>query len=214
MAGPLRGVLARLARRTVWALAHGVRPVSALAPSRGVAPGAESGTKRDGLAPAHGRLDGRARAPSGRRREKKDSPVGQAPGRSRGGFTTKLHLSCDAYGRICALALTGGQAGDCPQAPGLLRSHLRTGQAVLADRAYDADYVRVQIRQAGAVAVIPGKKNRRVPVEHDAEIYKERNQVERAINSLKRFRAVATRFDKRAANYFATCCLIAALIWP
>ena len=122
-------------------------------------------------------------------------------------------MSCDAHGRICALALTGDQAGDCPQAPGLLRSHLRAGQAVLADRAYDADYVRVQIRQAGAGAVIPSKKNRTVPIAHDAEIYKERNQIERAINGLKRFRAVATRFDKRAANYFATCCLIAALTW-
>ena len=91
--------------------------------------------------------------------------------------------------------------------------HLRTGQAVLADRAYDADYVRAQIQQAGATAVIPGKKNRTVPIEHDAEIYKERNRIERAINGLKRFRAVATRFDKRAANYFATCCLIVALTW-
>ena len=122
-------------------------------------------------------------------------------------------MSCDAHGRICALALTGGQAGDCPQALGLLVHHLQTGQAVLADRAYDADYVRIQIRQAGAGAVIPSKKNRTVPIEHDAEIYKERNQIERAINGLKRFRAVATRFDKRAANYFATCCLIAALTW-
>ena len=83
----------------------------------------------------------------------------------------------------------------------------------MAEWAYDADYVRVQIAQAGAVAVIPGKKNRVMPGEHDAEIYKEQNQVERAINGLKRFRAVATRFDKRAANYFATCCLIAALTW-
>ena len=130
-----------------------------------------------------------------------------------GGFTTKRHLSCDAHGRIYALALTGGQAGDYTKAPGLLRSHLRAGQAVLADRAYDADYVRVQIAQTGAVAVIPGKKNRIVAVEHYAEICKERNQVERAINGLKRSRAVATRFDKRAANYFATCCLIAALTW-
>ena len=128
-------------------------------------------------------------------------------------MTTKRHLSCDAYGRICALALTGGQAGDCPQAPGLLRSHLRAGQAVLADRAYDADYVRAQIGQAGAGAMIPGKKNRTIPIEHEAEIYKERNQIERAINGWKRLRAVATRFDKRAANYFATCCLIAALMW-
>ena len=111
------------------------------------------------------------------------------------------------------MALIGGQAGDCPQAPGLLRNHLRPGQAVLADRAYDADYVRAQIQQAGATAVIPTKKNRITPLAHDAEIYKERNPIERAINGLKRFRAVATRFDKRATNYFATCCLIAALTW-
>ena len=91
--------------------------------------------------------------------------------------------------------------------------HLRPGQAVLADRAYDADYVRTQIQQAGATTVIPSKKNRTVPLPHDAEIYKERNRIERAINGLKRFRAVATRFDKRAASYFATCCLIAALTW-
>jgi transposase len=91
--------------------------------------------------------------------------------------------------------------------------HLRSGQAVLADRAYDAGYVRTQIQQAGATAVIPSKKNRLIPLGHDTEIYKERNRIERAINGLKRFRAVATRFDKRAANSFATCCLIAALTW-
>ena len=84
---------------------------------------------------------------------------------------------------------------------------------MLADRAYDAEYVRAQIQQAGATAVIPSKKNRLFPRDHDTKLYKERNQIERAINGLKRFRAMATRFDKRAANYFATCCLIAALTW-
>ncbi|MBF9240014.1 transposase [Hymenobacter sp. BT683] len=49
--------------------------------------------------------------------------------------------------------------------------------------------------------------------EHEAEICKERNQIERAINGLKRFRALASGFDKRAANYFASCCLIATLTW-
>ena len=62
--------------------------------------------------------------------------------------------------------------------------------------------MRVQIGQVGAEAVILGKKNRTIPIEHDAETYKEGNRIERAINGLKRFRAVATRFDKRAANYF------------
>ena len=46
-----------------------------------------------------------------------------------------------------------------------------------------------------------------------AYYYKERNHIERAINGLKRFRVVATRFDKRATNYFVACCLIAALTW-
>ena len=58
---------------------------------------------------------------------------------------------------------------------------------MLTDRAYDADYVRVQIGQAGAGAVIPNKKNRIISIEHDIEMYKERNQIERAINGLKRF---------------------------
>jgi transposase len=85
------------------------------------------------------------------------------------------------------------------------------GQAVLADRAYDADYGRVHIAQTGAVAVIPSKKNRVVPLEHDAGISKVGNQIDRAVNGLKRFRAIATRFAQRATAYFATCCLIAAL---
>ena len=72
-------------------------------------------------------------------------------------------------------------------------------------------WVLVQVQNA--TAVILGKKNRPVPLAHDAKIYKERNHLERAINGLKRFRAVAARFDKRATNYFAVYCLIATLTW-
>ena len=84
---------------------------------------------------------------------------------------------------------------------------------MLADRADDAGYGRDQLQQAGATAVIAGKKNRTLPSAPDAEIYQERHHIERAINGLKRFRAGATRFDKRATNYVATCCLLAALTW-
>ena len=135
--GPWHTVCARFRR---WRQA-GVWPrVLAAGAGRGCWPRVlAAGAKRDGLAPAPGGRHGRTRAPGGRRREKKDSPVGQALGRSRGGFTTNPRLSCDAQGRICALALTGGQAGGCPQAPGLPVRHRQAGQAVLADRAYDAE---------------------------------------------------------------------------
>ena len=81
---------------------------------------------------------------------------------------------------------------------------------MLADRAYDAGYMREQIQRAGAKAVILGKKNRLVPLVHDADIHKERNHIERATNGLKCFRVVATRFDKRAANYLPPV----ASLWP
>lgn len=68
---------------------------------------------------------------------------------------------------------------------------------------------RTHIQQARATAVITSKKNRIVLIERETETYKLRNHIERAIYCLKRFLAVATRFDKLAANYFATCNLIA-----
>lgn len=76
-------------------------------------------------------------------------------------------MSCDARGRLDALALTGGHAHDGPQAPGLRRGHLRPGQAVLADRAHDAGYVRARIQRAGTTAVIPSQKTRATPAAYD-----------------------------------------------
>ena len=111
------------------------------------------------------------------------------------------------------MALTGGQAGDCPQAVALLAPDLRAGQRVLADRAYDAGYVRAQIARAGAEAVIPSKKNRKQVIAHDREIYKHRNQIERCINRLKACRGLATRFEKTAAAYLALVTLAAVLMW-
>ena len=111
------------------------------------------------------------------------------------------------------MALTGGQAGDCPQAPNLLTPDLRPGQQVLADRAYDADYVRAQIAQAGAQAVIPSKKNHKEFIPHDEQIYKNRNQIERCFNRLKAYRAVATRFEKTELAYLALVTIAAIRMW-
>ena len=99
--------------------------------------------------------------------------------------------------------MTAGQAGGCPQAPALLAPDLRPGPRVLADQAYDADYVRDQVRAAGAEAVIPSKKNRTHVIEHDEEIYKNRNHIERCFNRLKRFRGLASRYEKNASTFLA-----------
>lgn len=111
------------------------------------------------------------------------------------------------------MALTGGQAGDCPQAPALLAADLRAGQQVLADKAYDADYVREQIAQAGAQAVIPSKKNRKKVILHDEEVYKNRNQIERCFNRFKAYRAIATRFEKTELAYLALVTIAASRMW-
>lgn len=75
-------------------------------------------------------------------------------GRSRGGLTTKVHALVDANGLPLELVLTPGQAGDCPVAERLL-GHLHEGTIVLADKAYDADWLRRQIEAAGAAPNIP-----------------------------------------------------------
>lgn len=95
----------------------------------------------------------------------------------------------------------------------MLAPDLRAGQRVLADRAYDTNKVRAQVAQAGAEAVIPSKKNRKQIMDHDQEIYKHRNQIERCINRFKAYRGLATRFEKTASAYLALVTLAAIRMW-
>ena len=74
---------------------------------------------------------------------------------------------------------------------------------MLADRGYDADWIREFARQKGAWANIPPKRNRIQPVCFSAYLYRARNLVERFFNKIKQCRRIATRYDKLAANYLA-----------
>lgn len=129
-------------------------------------------------------------------------------GRSRGGLTTKIHALVDAAGRPIRLKLTEGQAHDGRSAVDMLSS-LGPGQVLLADRGYDADYLRDPLLARGAVANIkPMPHRKRVPA-FDRTIYRKRNIVERFFNKLKHFRAVATRYDKTDDNFLASVQLAA-----
>ena len=84
---------------------------------------------------------------------------------------------------------------------------------LLADRGYDADWIRELARQQGACANIPPKRNRKDPICFSPYLYRARNLVERFFNKIKQFRRVATRYDKLSVNYLAFIKLASIRIW-
>ena len=102
-------------------------------------------------------------------------------------------------GHPAVLKVTGAEAADSPHLPDLIAG-LST-QAVLADKGYDSNANRETIHAAGAVACIPPKKNRLQVITYDRHLYKERNMIERFFGRIKQFRRIATRYDKKAANF-------------
>ena len=134
-------------------------------------------------------------------------------GRSRGGLSTKIHALVTETGLPIRLHLTPGQDHDAPVCRVLL-DQLQPGQLVLADKAYDADWIRDMILEQGAIAVIPSKSNRKMPKEFDAELYKMRNRIERFFGRLKAsFRRIATRYEKTSQNFMAMIKLAAVRLW-
>ena len=120
-------------------------------------------------------------------------------------------MACDTLGRPVRFLLAPGNSHDILAVPILLEGH--RPQAVLADRAYDANSLRQYLDQIGAEAVIPSTRSRRAPIPHNATIYKLRNRIERCFNTLKHFRRFATRYDRLAANYLAFIHIAASMIW-
>jgi transposase len=140
-----------------------------------------------------------------RRVEKKWDGTGgqdeQALGRSRGGFGTKLHGGFNGLGQPVELIVTPGQASDIGQAEALLADH--TPEVVIADKGYDKRALVEEVEGRGAEAVIPTQKNRKEQRAIDPHLYRERNVCERFWAQAKQFRRVATRYEKKAANFLA-----------
>jgi transposase len=136
----------------------------------------------------------------------------QQMGRSRGGLSTKIHAIVDGNGLPVQLGLTSGEAHDNRLCARLLAG-LRPQALLLADRGYDADWIRTLVAQRGAWANIPPKRNRKNPICFSAHLYRGRNLVERFFNKIKQCRRVATRYDKLATNYLAFVKLACIRLW-
>ncbi len=158
----------------------------------------------------------------------------EALGRSRGGVSTKIHLAADARARPISRVITPGQRHDTvaftPVMAGIRIHRHGPGRPrtrpdrVLADKAYSNRPIRAQLRRRRIKTTIPERVDQQAhrarkgrqggrPPHFDPETYKGRNVVERAINKLKQFRAVATRYDKRAYIFSGTVDVASIRIW-
>lgn len=134
----------------------------------------------------------------------------EAIGLSVGGLSTKIHAKVDSLGQLVSIVLTPDQVHESQVALEVfVGEHC---EFFLADKAYDIDHFRESLAEIGIQAVIPSKKNRLKPTVHDRHIYKERNIVERFFQKIKRFRRIATRYDKTARMYLTGVMFVSILL--
>jgi transposase len=159
------------------------------------------GVERDGPSGPDVRLDGGQGSRFGRRRKR--GARRQALGRSRGGFSTKIHLKTDYDGAPLAFHLTGGEAADSPVFPLLLDIGPDiTPRAALTDKGYDAKSNRSTSRERSICPIIPTRSNaKNRPTFFPKLLYKKRARIEQTFGKLKRFKRVALRCEKTAKSF-------------
>jgi len=113
----------------------------------------------------------------------------------------------DLLGRPAILRLTAGNVADVTMAGTLMDAAGRV-RCLIADKGYDANALRRRLHAEGAEAVIPGRSNRKVPIDYDERRYKGRWRIEAAFCRLKDFRRIATRYDKLARNFLSAVALV------
>ena len=138
-------------------------------------------------------------------------PHDHAPGRSRGGFGTKIHLVCDGHGFLVAIHVTAGQRHESKFfEPTMARRlfHRRRGQRrwplrLAGGKGYSYPRIRRWCKRRRVEAVIPTRKTQPRDDTFDKQTYKRRNIVERVVGWYKEYRSPGTRYEKLAVNYVA-----------
>jgi hypothetical protein len=198
----------------VWALEQRLETVLAAEPARRVRGNARhvGGNERHRSPRPDGRFDDRARPCLGGRRKR--GQEGQALGRSRGGFSSKIHLKFDFDGLPLAFHLTGGEASDSRNFEILLDIGPDIApRAVLGDKGYDAKANREAARRRGICPAIPYRENAAAkPAFFPKILYKGRARAEQGVGKIKRFKRIALRCEKTAQNFAAFISLACTFI--
>jgi len=123
-----------------------------------------------------------------------------------------LHLRVIGNGLPVQIELSPGQMNDQPMAE-LLLNDLPAGADVIADKGYDADWIRDLIEDQNCTPHIPPKSNRYDGITYSKAKYRKRNLIERCFNKLKQFRHIATRYDRNPLNYLAMIKIAIVRLW-
>jgi transposase len=136
---------------------------------------------------------------------------GQAMGRTKGGLNSKVAATVDALGRPVQLAVAPGLQHDLLVYASFLPS-LRDCW-LLADCGFDADDFRQRLDAQGVLACIPPRSGRRWPSRFSRRLYRQRHTVENFFARMKRYRRIATRYEKLADHYLGFLLFAAVLDW-
>ncbi len=109
--------------------------------------------------------------------------------------------------------MTAGQEADCSNYDALMEARDSDPAIMLADKGYDSDPIRQDLRDRGAVPEIPTKRNRHSQHSVSRPLYALRSRVERFINRLKNSRRVATRYDQTADSFLGFAALSSIRLW-
>ena len=110
------------------------------------------------------------------------------------------------------MLLSEGQMSDYKGAA-LMLGALPQAKAMLGDRGYDADWFRRALAERGIAACIPSKSNRKQPIDHDHELYRQRHKIENMFGRLKDWRRIHTRYDRCAHTFMSAICIAATVIF-
>jgi len=95
----------------------------------------------------------------------------------------------------------------------LLKHLPQKTKELLADKGYDANWLRKALTKRGITPCIPAKRNRKKPIEYDKELYKQRHKIENMFGKIKDWRRIAMRYDRCAHTFFSAICIAAAVIF-
>lgn len=141
----------------------------------------------------------------------KNSQSIQSLGRSKGGFTTKIHALVDALGNPLKFLLSPGQRNEITQAEALTKGFQNT--VLIADKGYDSNAFVQTLQNNNNNVVIPSRSNRKIPRPYDQHLYKERHLIECFFGKIKHFRRVFSRYDKAGSTFLAFLHFVGAFIW-